>query len=91
MVTLQYTDKEVPLLFLDPFHEVRQMIDAFNYHYSNGYMTSWLLCIDEWMNLWLNKFCPGFMTLPRKPDPFRNKYYSIADGDIRKPTMWRIK
>jgi len=48
-------------------------------------------CIDESMNSWLNKFCPGFMTLPRKPDPFRNKYYSIADGDIRKPTMWRIK
>ena len=91
MHALRYTNKEAPLLFLDRFHEVRQMIDAFNDHYSKGYKPSWLSCLDESMNSWLNKFCPGFMTLPRKPHPFGNEYHSIADGDGGKPIMWRIK
>ena len=30
MQAIRYTDKATPLLFNDPFHEVRQMIDAFN-------------------------------------------------------------
>jgi hypothetical protein len=37
MHTLRYTDKEATLFFLDCFHEVRQMIDALNDHYSKGY------------------------------------------------------
>jgi hypothetical protein len=43
------------------------------------------------MNTWLNKFCPGFMTLPRKPHPFGNEYHSITDGNGRKLITWRIK
>jgi hypothetical protein len=27
------------------------------------------------MNSWLNKFCPGFMSLPCKPHPFGNDYH----------------
>ena len=61
---IRYTDKAEHLFFLNKFHEVRQMIDAFNDHYATGYKPSWLNCIDELMNSWLNKFCPGFMTLP---------------------------
>jgi len=91
MHTLRYTDKEAPLFFLDCFHKVRQMIDAFNDHYSKGCTPLWLLCINESMNTWLNKFCPGFMTLPCKPHPFRNKYHLIADSDGGKLIMWRIK
>jgi hypothetical protein len=81
MSALKYTDKEAPTTFIDLFHEVRQMIDAFNEHYESEYSPSWLSCIDESMNVWLNKFCPGFMSLPRKPHPFGNEYHSIADGD----------
>ncbi len=72
MKAIRCTDKEEPLFFIDRFHEVRQMIDAFNEHYERGYRPSWLSCIDESMNSWLNKFCPGFMTVPRKPHPFGN-------------------
>ncbi len=91
MATIRYTSKDAPLMFMDRFHEVRKMIDAFNNHYSTEYMPSWLSCIDESMNTWLNKFCPGFMALPRKPRPFGNKYHSIANGDGGKPIMWRVK
>jgi hypothetical protein len=39
----------------------------------------------------MNKFAPGFMTVPRKPHPFGNEYHSIADGDGGKAIMWRVK
>ena len=58
---LRYTDKAEPLLFVDKFHEVRQVIDAFNDHYEREYSPTWISCLDESMNSWLNKFCPGFM------------------------------
>ena len=89
--SIQYTDQDAPLLFVDRFHEVRQMIYAFNQHYEQEYTPSWLNCVDESMNSWLNKFAPGFMTLPRKPHPFGNEYHSIADGDGGRFIMWRIK
>ena len=43
------------------------------------------------MNSWLDKFCPGFMSVPRTPHLLGNKYHSIADGDDSKPVMWIIK
>jgi hypothetical protein len=67
MAAIRYTSKDAPVMFLDCFQKVCEMIDAFNDHYSTEYMPSWLTCIDESMNTWLNKFCPGFMALPRKP------------------------
>jgi hypothetical protein len=89
--SIHYTDKVAPLFFVDHFHEVRQMIDAFNDHYVKGYQPSWLNCIDKLMNIRLNKFCPGFTTLSRKPHLFGNEYHSIADSDDGKPIMWRVK
>ncbi len=91
MTAICYTSKDAPLMFVDRFHKVREMIDAFNDHYSTEYMPSWLLCISESMNTWLNKFCPGFMALPCKPRPFGNKYHLIADRDWGKPIMWQVK
>ena len=67
------------------------MIDAFNDHYATEYSPSWLNCLDESMNVWLNKFCPGFMSLPRKPHSFGNEYHSIADGDKGQFIMWCIR
>ena len=48
------------------------------------------------MNSFLEKFCPGFMRVPRKPHPFGNEYHSIADGATEKglegkPIIWRVK
>ncbi len=48
-------------------------------------------CIDKSMNSWLNKLCPGFMSLPCKPHSFGNKYHLIANGDDGKPIMWRVR
>jgi hypothetical protein len=87
---MRYTNKTPPP-FLDRFHDVREMIDAFNSHYADYYVPSWLNCLDESMNSWLDKFCPGFMSVPRKPHPLGNEYHSIADGDDGKAIMWRIK
>jgi hypothetical protein len=89
---MEYTDKPPLQDFVDRFHDVRQMIDAFNDHYAEEYILSWISCLDESMNSWLNKYCPGFMNVPRKPHPNGNEYHSIADGDDGQPVMlWRIK
>ena len=76
---IRYTNIESPA-FLDRFHNVRQMIEAFNNHYDGEYDPSWLNCLDELMNSFLEKFCPGFMYVPRKPHPFGKEYHSIANG-----------
>ncbi len=87
---ITYTDKDPPP-FQDKFYDVRQLLDAFNLHYEQNYIPSWMNCLDESMSSWLNQYCPGFMFVPRKPHPSGNEYHSIADGDQGKPIMWRIK
>ncbi|KAL7461168.1 hypothetical protein ACHAXS_001596 [Conticribra weissflogii] len=87
---ITYTDKDPPP-FVDKFYDVRQMLDAFNDHYKQNYIPSWMNCLDESMSSWLNQYCPGFMFVPRKPHPSGNEYHLIADGDQGKPIMWRIK
>ena len=72
---IRYTNIESPA-FLDLFHNVRQMINAFNENYDCEYVPSWINCLDESMNIFLDKFCPGFMCVPRKPHPFGNEYQS---------------
>jgi hypothetical protein len=66
------------------------MIDAFNDHYAMECSQSWLSCIDESVNIWLNKFFPGFMSPPHKPHPFGNEYHSIANSYKGRVVMWRI-
>ena len=92
---IYYTNIESPA-FLDWFHDVRQMIEAFNDHYEDEYIPSWLNCLDDSMNSFLDKFFPGFVCVPRKPHPFGNEYHSIANGVTEKglegnPIMWRVK
>ena len=69
------------------------MIEVFNEHYAREYSPAWISCLDESMNSWLNKICPGFMVCPQKPWPFGNEYHSIADRDENwhNPIMWRIR
>ncbi|KAL7463510.1 hypothetical protein ACHAXS_003872 [Conticribra weissflogii] len=87
---ITYTDKDPPP-FQDKFYDVRQLLDAFNLHYEQNYIPSWMNCLDESMSSWLNQYCPGFMFVPRKPHPSGNEYHSIADGDQGKPIMWCVK
>lgn len=92
---IRFTQKETPTVasdgFVDRFHEVREMLDAFNDHYDRNYIASWISCLDESMSSWLSKYCPGFMVVPRKPHPFGNEYHTIADGDRGHPIMFQIK
>ncbi len=69
---MRFTDEEVPN-FDNKFHEVQKMIFLFNLHYEQNYIPSWLSCLDESMNSWLDKYSPGFMCVPRKPHPFGNE------------------
>ncbi len=87
---MRFTDEEAPD-FEDKFHEVRKMLLLFNSHYEQNYIPSWLSCLDESMNSWLDKYCPGFMCVRRKPHPFGNEYHTICDGDGGRPILWRAE
>ena len=67
-----YTNIDSPA-FIDRFHNVRQMIDAFNKHYDCEYVPPWLNFLVKPMNSFLDKFFPGFMCVPLKPHPFGNE------------------
>ncbi|KAL7475321.1 hypothetical protein ACHAW6_001243 [Cyclotella cf. meneghiniana] len=77
---IHYTDKSYPE-FQDKFYNVHQFIDGFNQHMANNSFPSWLNCLDGCMNIWLNKYCPGFMVVVCKPPPFGNEY-SIVMGMV---------
>ena len=87
---MRFTNKPSPS-FLDRFHDVRQMINNFNEHYLENYTPSWLSCLDESMNSFLENFFAGFMSVLRKPHFLGNEYNSISDGDEGNPVMYRIK
>ncbi|KAL7462772.1 hypothetical protein ACHAXS_004154 [Conticribra weissflogii] len=92
MQALRFTDTPPPN-YNDRFHDVRQMITEFNRHYEENYVPGWISCIDESMIDWLNKYCPGWMCVPRKPHPFGNEYHTICDGDLLQgaPIMFRAE
>ena len=69
---MTFTNKPSPS-FLDRFHDVRQMINSFNEHYLDNYTPSWISCLDELMNSFLDRFCQRFMSVPRKTHPIVNK------------------
>ena len=52
---IRYTNIEWPA-FLDRFHNVWYMIEAFNNHNDGDYVPSWLNFLDESMNSFLDKF-----------------------------------
>ena len=93
---LMYTDKATPdpTNFIDRFHGVRQMLNAWNDHYAEGFMPAWINVLDETMNPFFDPNCPGFMCVPRKPHPFGNEYHTIAHGVFPSggcPIIWRHK
>ena len=90
---LRYTLRPAPE-FVDKFHPVRELQDAFNEYYKNEYCPGWWNCLDESMSVWYNKFCPGFMCVPRKPHPFGNEYHTICDGELdgpSNPILWHAE
>jgi hypothetical protein len=89
---MTYTDKDPPD-YIDGFHQQRGIKEAYNKHYADNYNPGWWNCIDESMAIWLNKFCPGFMCVPRKLQEFGNEYHTICDGSLEggncRPILWR--
>lgn len=92
MQSIRYTNKPQPA-YPDKFHDVREMQDAWNNHMETNYSPGWWNCLDESMNIYLNKYCPGFMIVPRKPHEEGNEYHTICDGDVGKgnPIMWHVE
>ena len=67
------------------------MLNKFNEQYLENYTPSWISCLDESMNSFLNKFCPGFMSVLRKPHPLGNEIHRISYGDEGYTVMYLIK
>jgi hypothetical protein len=66
----------------DRFHEVREMIEAWNENMQNNFKPGHIVCLDESMSTWTNMHtCPRFMFVPRKPWPFGNEYHTVCCGN----------
>ena len=60
----------------DGFHIMRQWEEAWNKNTEDEFSPSWVSVLDESMMEWLNKYCPGFMSVGRKPHPFENERHT---------------
>ena len=77
---LRFTSS-VPPTFRDKFWEVRDMIAAWNAHMAKIFVAAWVICLDESMSIWHNRWtCPGWVFCPRKPHPFGNEYHTACCG-----------
>jgi hypothetical protein len=77
---LRYTNQPFPP-FQDKFHQIRQLLDAWNNHMAFIFIASWISCLDESMSPWTSRWtCPGWMYVPRKPHPMGNEYHTICCG-----------
>ena len=76
-----YTIRPAPD-YPDRFHEVREMIEAWNENMQNNFKPGHIVCLDKSMSTWTNMHtCPGFMFVPRKPWPFGNEYHTVCCGN----------
>ena len=66
VAALRYTNREPadPEDYVDRFHGMRQLMDAWNGHYDEEYSPAWLNCLDESMNAFFDALCPGFICVP---------------------------
>ena len=66
----------------DRFHEVREMIEAWNENMQNNFKPGHIICLEKSMSTWTNMHtCPGFMFVPQKPWPFGNEYHTVCCGN----------
>jgi hypothetical protein len=57
------------------------MIKAWNENMANIFLAAWVLCLDESMSIWHNKWtCPIWIFCPRKLHPFGNEYHMACCG-----------
>ena len=71
----KYINEESPE-YKDPFHEVGKMLHMWNKNIDNYFSSRCIICLDRSISFWYNNYtCPGFIFLPRKPQPYGNKYH----------------
>ena len=71
---------DAPPAYKDRFWTVRLLYDAYNTMMGDDglFSPSWLVCLDESMMAYLDAYCPGWMTVKRKPHPYGNEIHTIA-------------
>lgn len=50
---------------------------------SEVFSPAWIVCLDESMVVFYNKFAPGWIAVKRKPHPLGNEYHTIACCDTK--------
>ncbi|KAL7460255.1 hypothetical protein ACHAXS_000717, partial [Conticribra weissflogii] len=85
IASVDYTNKPPPS-FVDKFHNVHQMLDAFNKHYEDNYIPSWINCLNESMSFWLKQYCPGLCLSCKSP------IHAVTNTTLlQMPIMWQVK
>jgi hypothetical protein len=75
---LTFTNVRAPT-FVDRFLEIYQMIKAWNTHMVNVFLAGWVVCLDESMSIWHQRWtCLGWIFCPRKLHPFGNEYHTAC-------------
>ena len=64
---LRYMNREAPTNFVDRFHSIRQLAEAWNKHYAEEYLLAWLNCLNESMNAFLTIFVRGLWPFRASP------------------------
>ena len=54
------------------------MIQGFNENMTSTFSASWIMCVDESMVVFCNKYPPGWILAKRKPHPMNNEYHTTA-------------
>jgi hypothetical protein len=69
--------------FVDHFHEVREIIEAWNENMYYNLKPGHIVCLDQSISTWTNMHtCPGFMFVPQKPWlVFGNEYHKVCCGN----------
>jgi hypothetical protein len=59
------------------------MIRAWNKNMANRFVATWVMCLDESMSIWHNKWkYPGWIFCPCKSHPFGNEQVEVPRMDI---------
>jgi len=71
-------NNSTPPSYKDRFFWVRELIDGFNDNMKKAFISSWIVCVDESMVVFYNKYAPGWIAVKRKPHPLGNEYHTTA-------------
>ena len=71
-------NNNTPPTYKDRFFWVRELIDGFNENMRKTFVSSWIVCVDESMVVFYNKYAPGWIAVKRKPHPLGNEYHTTA-------------